>query len=236
MKRILVTKKSVLACIDDGWICELFFMTLSSCCCVAVAVILINFKYDPAPTLKYGLTLNAIIAILATTSKSSLSLVVAACIGQRKWLWQQGRTRKLNDLQTFDDANRFPLEAMWLLTSGTARSTTSLGAFVVLLLLAFDPSAQQVLTYTAISVYALDPAAQATQAFGFPFLYGEASYLPHEPLPQHLPLLPMRLHPHLTMSEHLLFPKTHILIDPLNQTSDIPNLRTLRSKTVKFPS
>ncbi|KAK4973205.1 hypothetical protein LTR28_011805 [Elasticomyces elasticus] len=59
------------------------------------------------------LTLNGVIALLATITKAALMVPVAEAISQRKWLWflpkgQQGgqKVRDLQDFEAFDNASR----------------------------------------------------------------------------------------------------------------------------------
>lgn len=64
---------------------------------------------------KVNVTPNAIISILATANKASLLLTVAQMLVQLKWLYFQGRGRRLFDLQVFDDASQGPLGSLRLL-------------------------------------------------------------------------------------------------------------------------
>jgi hypothetical protein len=50
--------------------------------------------------MSYGITLNAIISILAVFSRSMLIFAVSMCIGQLKWCWYHERKRKVEDIQT----------------------------------------------------------------------------------------------------------------------------------------
>lgn len=112
--------------------------------------------YDgkPLPALPHGLTLNAIISVLATGSKSALLFSVASNITQWKWIWyREQKMRKLSDLQVFEDACRGPLGAVQLLFDNTRTSLGLIGAGIVLLALAYDPFGQQLLAYPVQEVY-----------------------------------------------------------------------------------
>jgi hypothetical protein len=61
------------------------------------------------------ISLNALISTLATISKASLMLAVAACISQLKWLYFESAPHRIQDIQIFDNASRGPLGALNLL-------------------------------------------------------------------------------------------------------------------------
>lgn len=130
----------------DTWVPEIIAIVLSTTCLIAIAIVLRIFTGKVAPTLPYGITLNAVTATLATASRSMLIYTVAAAISQLKWCWYQ-KKRRLQDLQIFDDASRGPWGSITLLFSQRATSMASLGALVTVLALAFDPFVQLILTY-----------------------------------------------------------------------------------------
>lgn len=131
----------------DTWFYELVAISISVACLIAIGVILSEFDQRPAPQLKYGLTLNAIISILATGSKAGLIFAVASCISQLKWYWFQKDEHPLRDLQTFDDASRGFSGAIVMLVAFWGQSLASIGAVITILAVAFDPFVQQLLAY-----------------------------------------------------------------------------------------
>ena len=130
----------------DTWIPEVSVVIFSTACLIAIVAIILVFDNKAAPQLKYGITLNAIIATLATASRSMLIFAVATALSQLKWCWYL-QTRRLRDMQMFDDASRGPWGSVTLLFSTRARPLASLGALVTILALAADPFVQLVLTY-----------------------------------------------------------------------------------------
>jgi hypothetical protein len=130
----------------DTWIPELLAITTSTSCLIAIAVVLSVFTGREPPTLPYGITLNAVIATLATASRSMLLYTVATALSQLKWCWYQ-KQRKIEDIQIFDDASRGPWGAFSLLIFLRARPLASFGAIITILALAFDPFVQLILTY-----------------------------------------------------------------------------------------
>lgn len=127
------------------WFWELCGASLSVAAFCATVIILKAYDGHPLPALPDDITLNAIVSVLGTVTKTSLLLVASAAISQFKWLWIHKRSRRLRDLQIFDDASRGPWGAFAILRHSRL-SLVSFGALVVLLLLAFDPFVQQVIT------------------------------------------------------------------------------------------
>ncbi|KAK5739083.1 hypothetical protein LTR17_005603 [Elasticomyces elasticus] len=143
----------------DSWAPEIIAITFSTACIVAIAAVLKFYEGKSTPRLPYGITLNAVISILATASRSLLIFTVAAAIGQSKWCWYR-RERGVNDIQSFDEASRGPWGSVMLLFSRRAQSLAAMGAAITVLALAFDPFVQQILTYPTKMV--LVPAAYSS--------------------------------------------------------------------------
>ncbi|KAL4927070.1 DUF3176 domain-containing protein [Aspergillus undulatus] len=68
------------------WFYEILAVVFSLVCFVSIVCVHLVFNQKPAPSLSYGLTLNAIISTLATSPKSSLIFVIGECIEQLKWV------------------------------------------------------------------------------------------------------------------------------------------------------
>ena len=67
--------------------------------------------------------INSVVSVFSVLAKLSISSAVGAGISQSKWLWyRQGESRRLQDIQLFDDASRGPWGATRLLFSLRARS------------------------------------------------------------------------------------------------------------------
>jgi hypothetical protein len=143
----------------DTWFPEAVAMTFSATCMLGIAAVLRVYEGKASTTKPYGITLNAMVSVLATASKSSLFYAVASAVSQLKWCWFTQR-RKLQDLQSFDDASRGPWGSMTMLCSLRTKSFASVGAAVIILALAFDPLLQQILHYPARGTNV--PSASAT--------------------------------------------------------------------------
>ncbi|KAJ5605695.1 hypothetical protein N7510_008476 [Penicillium lagena] len=135
------------ASFDDTWLLECLAMTFSVASFMAIIIILRICDQKPSPNLSYGLTLNTIVSLLAAASRSSLLFVVAAAVGQLKWIWFQRRERPVSDMQAFDDATRGPMGSLILLLQHQGLSLASLGAIVTIFAVALDPFVQQILSY-----------------------------------------------------------------------------------------
>ncbi|KAI1145009.1 hypothetical protein F4825DRAFT_467683 [Nemania diffusa] len=128
----------------------------------ALIIILLKiYNKKPVPQFTYGITLNAMISTLATISKSFLLAAVAGSISQLKWRWyQNSEGRPVFDTQLFHDASRGPLGSIIILTKACNWPLVSIGAFVSILALAFDPFTQQVITYPTQTRITYNPTTQ----------------------------------------------------------------------------
>ncbi|KAK5958482.1 hypothetical protein OHC33_000325 [Knufia fluminis] len=150
----------------NTWWPEATSVLFSILCSVAIGTTLQMFSGKPMPDLPRGVTLNAVISVLATTCKSLLLFVVGSCLSQLKWVWFQSK-RPLAQLQILEDAARGPLGAILLIVDRLVLSVASVGALVTILALAFDPFVQQVLVYPLVPV-PFDSASSLTkQALAF---------------------------------------------------------------------
>ncbi|OQE20445.1 hypothetical protein PENSTE_c013G03884 [Penicillium steckii] len=131
----------------DTWFLEIIAMLFSIACFVAICCILIIYNQEPRPELSHGVSLNAIVAVLATSCKSSLVFVLGETMGQLKWTWFYKEPRKLLDIQILDSASRGPLGSIANFFQKTKRSFVSVGAAIIVLLLTFDPFIQQIISY-----------------------------------------------------------------------------------------
>lgn len=150
----------------DTWILETIAVVFSIGCLVAMCAILLAYDDKPRPAFSFGLSLNAIISLLATGSKSSLMFVVGEALSQNKWVWLQSSAQPLLDVQAFDSASRGPLGSMMMLFQGK-RSLATLGAAVTVVFLAFDPFVQQITEYPTRSAPITDGSGIAvTRSLG----------------------------------------------------------------------
>ncbi|KAL2784338.1 hypothetical protein BJX66DRAFT_344155 [Aspergillus keveii] len=134
--------------LQDTLLWEFGSALFSTCCFVSICAVLFAYDGKVRPTWKLGLSLNAAISILATRCRSALTLVVSEAVSQLKWLWaKDGEPKQLLGMQAFDNASRGPLGALTMLFKYSGRSLVSLGAALTILMLAFEPFVQQILSY-----------------------------------------------------------------------------------------
>jgi hypothetical protein len=146
----------------DTWSYEILDISLSIACFIALSSVLLTYDKKPFPRLYCGITLNAIISILATTSKLFLLSAVTSAIGELKWRWfgcfgrrdalgAPGRKSAM-DAQLFDDASRGPWGSFLILTKRHTWSLVSIGALIMVMSTAIDPFAQQLINYPTRNV------------------------------------------------------------------------------------
>lgn len=106
-----------LSTLSDSWAWET--LSLASCiiCCTALAALLTRSNGNDAPQLPYQISLNTLASILATAAKASLLTVVAAVVGQNKWLKLRSEkaVTRVSAVKLFDDGSRGPTGALVLL-------------------------------------------------------------------------------------------------------------------------
>lgn len=102
------------------WLCELLAVGSLGAMCFAL------WYYQDRPQADWQqsyFTLNGLVALLATLTKTGLIIPVSAAIGQRKWLRflpnRKGndRARRIGDFEAFDEASRGSLGSAKLIIS-----------------------------------------------------------------------------------------------------------------------
>ena len=96
---------------------EIFCFSLATVSLVALFAILWNCHGKKNPTWsigRVGITLNAIVSIVSTLFRSSLSIPVVQSISQLCWTWYT-HPRPLRDICYYDSASRGPLGSLRLL-------------------------------------------------------------------------------------------------------------------------
>ncbi|EXJ55541.1 hypothetical protein A1O7_08469 [Cladophialophora yegresii CBS 114405] len=140
--------------IGGPWRLELWSTILAFTAFAAIVVVLAYYDAKLQMAWPYtSLTLNGLVALLASTARASLLVGVAAAISQGKWNWfvgseQKGqrvlRERELGDFERFDDASRGAWGALQLLVLKPLH-LASLGAATTVMLLGFDTFSQQII-------------------------------------------------------------------------------------------
>ncbi|CAG8423569.1 unnamed protein product [Penicillium salamii] len=161
---------------SDSWLWETSAVIFSALCFTAIFCVVWVYDQKTSPQLPYRITLNSVISILGTASKSSVIFAVGESLGQLKWLWFWTAERRLRDLQSFDNASRGPWGSFNMLLQHKGRSIASLGALVTILALAFDPFLQQILTFPLREIP--NPSNENPEASSFSQVHAIAPILP----------------------------------------------------------
>ena len=97
------------------WLLEIISWIISAMCMGAIVGVLIYFRDDKPPRWKLGLTLNTLVAVLSKVASATLLLPASEALGQLKWSWFQGGSKRLWDFEIFDNASRGPWGSLLLL-------------------------------------------------------------------------------------------------------------------------
>ena len=119
---------------------------------VATVVTIRSYESKPLPHWRYGLSINAIIAIYTVILKAAAGLVLAEGISHLKWI-AVTRPQPLSTFVAHDKASRGPSGALALLWKNTYKPgklhilpfISSLGALITILILLLDPFSQQII-------------------------------------------------------------------------------------------
>jgi hypothetical protein len=107
-------KHSRLRWASRQWMPEILSWVASLCFFIATVVTLWVFDNRPLPNLRFGITPNAIIGLLATFVEFFLIIPVSSAIGQIKWI-QALESQPMDDFRAFDEASRGPWGSLLLL-------------------------------------------------------------------------------------------------------------------------
>ncbi|KAI9894189.1 MAG: hypothetical protein M1814_004043 [Vezdaea aestivalis] len=125
-----------------NWAWEITAALASVILLLALVGLLAAYDNCPVSQLR-GVTLNTYVAIFSTAGRTTLVFFIAEAIGQWKWLLYATGARPLLDVERVDAASRGPWGATLLVWLGRKTSILPLGALTIILSLALDPFAQQ---------------------------------------------------------------------------------------------
>jgi hypothetical protein len=134
----------------QDWQWEFTAAVFSLLCVVAIIIVLKVYQERSLSSWHFvhNITLNTVVALLSTLSRTALIVPVASCLSQLKWIHLVRSPRPLWEMQTFDDASRGPwgsLELIWRLHVTTKLATW--GSLITILSLTMGPLSQQLLSY-----------------------------------------------------------------------------------------
>ncbi|TEA15629.1 hypothetical protein C8034_v001501 [Colletotrichum sidae] len=131
------------------WTFEVASLCVTVLAAAAIVGVLAAYDGRPLSSWKFQITINAVIALLATVATATMAVVLASGISQLKWIHFKTRRQPLSDMEVFDDASRGTWGALMMLFKLRGGFLGSFGAFVAILTLAFSPFAQQIATFHA---------------------------------------------------------------------------------------
>lgn len=150
----------------DSWLPEILAAVFSI---VSIALLIGFLAYihgKPYATWRYSASPNAVISIIVTATKATILILVPSCLSQLKWNRYQSPA-PLYHMQLYDQASRGAWGSfliLWRITPGLA----TIGALLMILSLAIDPFAQQILAFPSRSVLAHNETAfvQSAHSYG----------------------------------------------------------------------
>ena len=99
------------------WTLEIVTMAIAIGAVGAIMGVLARFNGQALPEWPYYITLNALIALLATVTTATMSLSLNNGLSQLKWVRFKKDRAPLTDMEVFDEASRGTWGALRLLTS-----------------------------------------------------------------------------------------------------------------------
>ncbi|RYN53880.1 hypothetical protein AA0114_g4165 [Alternaria tenuissima] len=158
-----------------SWAFEILAVVVGLGAVASIIGVVSKYNGRALPDWPHDITLNALIALLATFANAAMSVCLSSGISQAKWIRFKQASTPLSDMEAFDDASRGSWGSIKLL--GTARGgfLGSFGATVAVVALALGPFSQQIATYKVRSVES-DIGATIPRALNFtPALAGNTS-------------------------------------------------------------
>ncbi|KAK1781418.1 hypothetical protein QBC45DRAFT_57033 [Copromyces sp. CBS 386.78] len=132
---------------NGTWTYESISMLVAMGAVASIIAVLATYDGQPLPSWPHWITLNAVIAILATVATASMSVPLSGGLGQLKWIrFKQGRA-PLSDMEIYDDASRGAFGAVNMLVQARGGFAGSFGAVVMIVALFLSPFAQQIATF-----------------------------------------------------------------------------------------
>ncbi|EWZ83205.1 hypothetical protein FOWG_13131 [Fusarium oxysporum f. sp. lycopersici MN25] len=126
-----------------GWGMELLSSVTTLALFAGMIAIFCSMRNKPYFEWPLSISINTTIAILSTACTATMMHNVSAFIGQLKWLHFKRSSRRVYNVERFDEASRGPLGAI-LLIFRVPWNLATLGATITILRLGFSPLSQAV--------------------------------------------------------------------------------------------
>ncbi|RYO90226.1 hypothetical protein DL766_009935 [Monosporascus sp. MC13-8B] len=135
-----------------SWTLEIVTIAIALGAVGSILGVLARFNGQALPEWPYYITLNALIALLATVTTAAMGISLDNGLSQLKWIRFKESRAPLTDMEAFDDASRGIWGAARLLASARGGFLGSFGAVIAIVALGLSPFAQQVVTYQTRTV------------------------------------------------------------------------------------
>lgn len=99
------------------WLFEILSCAASFVVLIVIIVLLRRYDQQPVPAWRHGVTLNTLLALLATLCKAAFAYPVLQGISQLKWNWFTKQQRPLIHFEAFDEASRGAVGSIRLLVA-----------------------------------------------------------------------------------------------------------------------
>ena len=90
---------------SEWWGFEILSMILSTMCIIAITILLKNIDGIPLHSWRLGVSVEAVLSMLAALSKSCLLMPTAEALGQIKWLWAKRSEHKAIEIERLHQAS-----------------------------------------------------------------------------------------------------------------------------------
>lgn len=107
-------RKTVLSS-HETWTFEILALMVALGAVAAIIGVVAHYNGQALPDWPHDITLNALIALLATFANATISVCLSSGISQAKWIRFKKSTAPLSDIESFDDASRGSWGSMKLL-------------------------------------------------------------------------------------------------------------------------
>lgn len=122
-KTIDLQRRRFRRAVVDLWLLEWFAWFLALAAIAAIVGVLVAFKGKPIPDWPYGISLSALVSVLATIATISLGGPIAAGLGQARWMWFS-KERCMEDFEVIDEASKGPIGAGLMVLCGKGGSVS----------------------------------------------------------------------------------------------------------------
>ncbi|KAF2236905.1 hypothetical protein EV356DRAFT_558030 [Viridothelium virens] len=129
------------------WTSEILSLGLGIGALTGIIALLAHFNGQALPNWPYDITLNTLIALMATIVNAGIAVSLQSGLSQLKWIGFKSGRRPLADFETFDEASRGSRGVFKLLATARGGVFGSLGAIIAIVSLALGPFAQQIIEY-----------------------------------------------------------------------------------------